>query len=118
MDSEHLKGLVVSFLDILDDILIRRSPVSTLTHFYQERLNKNERKLLQVFFEKNIERMTKKRQKDLSESGSTNSEESQIPDEFQVILRFFQQKVVVSTHATESRQLPISRKDDFPGVER
>lgn len=99
-DKEHLLGLMVSFLDILDDILSQRIRASALSHFYRERLNRNERKLLQLFFEKNIERIREKTRKTHNVSESKYLKESEVPEVFLEIFSYFQNSVV-STRATE-----------------
>jgi len=88
-DPEHLKGLLLSFLDVLDDILLRRRNATYLVQFYQERLDKNERKMLQIFFEKNIERLSRRKNLDPSVSESLDLEDSKLPLEYQEILEFF-----------------------------
>lgn len=105
-DPEHLNGLLVSFLDVLDEILLRRKPVSLLSQFYQERLDKSERKVLQLFFEKGIESLLRKaKKKSTSVHESLEPKEIIIPEEFQSILEYFQSEVV-STQAIKSRQSP------------
>jgi len=104
-DPEHLKGLLLSFLDVLDDILLRRRNATYLVQFYQERLDKNERKMLQIFFEKNIERLSRRKNLDPSVSESLDLEDSKLPLEYQEILEFFK-KSVVSVQTTGPHQSP------------
>jgi hypothetical protein len=52
--EDHLKGVLVSLLDVTDQILDRRKKTSYLVHFLEERLTKNERREFSNFLKRVI----------------------------------------------------------------
>lgn len=46
IQSENLKGILLSLFTTIEEVITRQRKGSYLVHFYQERLNKSERRIL------------------------------------------------------------------------
>jgi predicted glycosyltransferase len=97
--EDHLRGVLVSILDVTDQILDRKRKTSYLVHFLEERLTKNERKELSSFLKKLISSLqVTSRPKEVQISGSFSGEQKYF-HRFSTFGR-------ISNPATDSHQSP------------
>lgn len=108
LEDEEIVGLLTSFFDVIEQIHDRERKASYYTHFYQERLNKNDRIVISRFLNYVISSLTKEnsnfKKNNPSSSGKGSIDESEISllsNRFFLKIRQEGQKVV-STLAKES----------------
>jgi hypothetical protein len=91
--TDHWNGVLLSFFNIVEEILLRKRRASYLIHFFQERLEKDERRRFLLILGKITLQLSKKVNKKQFQEirGSVDSDE--IPSVLMLKFNFFQRGV-------------------------
>lgn len=105
--EKHWKGILLSFFTTIEEVLSKRRKASYLTHFFQERLDKGERReFLRILAKLNLQLV--KETQEIQTNVLASTENSKIPIRYQKIFNTF--KDGVSESATTPRQSPKQGK--------
>lgn len=98
----HLRGTLISTLNVLDEILLRKRKATYLLHFVEERLDKSERKEFSIFLKLLIQELQREGSRGKTRLGEANSPGS---IELLRVINSFGERGI-SERATALRQLP------------
>jgi hypothetical protein len=102
--KDHWEGIFVSFIQVIEDIFLKKRKGSYLLHFYLERLDKNERRTFLMILEKIIVSLTKRSKTSQHHKMISGVFEDEMPLEFQKIFKQFSSRV--SDPARDPHQVP------------
>lgn len=107
--EDHWRGILVSLFGAIEDILAKKRRGSYLIHFFQERLDRTEKREFRRIIAKIIPQLSKRREGNVAMTASSKGQ--RIPKEYEDILNFFRTRGV-SIHANVSHQ--ASKADTTP----
>lgn len=90
MNEEQTRGILLSLISSLDEVSCRRRKGSFISHFFQERLDRKERRSIRFLFSQLQDQLRKERRSKAQIVSSSSNLESKIPLKFQKIIKTFQ----------------------------
>jgi hypothetical protein len=91
--TDHWNGVLLSFFNVVEEILHRKRRASFLIHFFQERLEKSERKKFLLILSKIISQQSKTINKKQFQEIRGSMDSDEIPGVFKEKISFFQRGV-------------------------
>jgi hypothetical protein len=96
----HWSGILTSFFNTIEEILIGKKRSSSLIHFYRERLDSNEKRKFLLIFSKIILQLQKAEERILPKNESFSSS-SEVPERIQKLIQSFK-----NLNISESTKIP------------
>jgi hypothetical protein len=117
--NDHWNGVLISFFNVVEEILQRKRKSSYLIHFFQEKLKKDERRKFLLILNKINLQLSKKEDKKQFHRIKGSTEEVEIPGEYLEKFHFFQRGVselATVPHRDPKAGSTPSRDEEFSNI--